>query len=92
LRDELDPESVGGAYLLGLRAPVVICHGSSSRVAIANAIELAVRGEREHVVGRTRAALETAGALRGGEHESSTADGDAEPNRSSVPADSVEAR
>ena len=28
LRDELDPEQVGGAILLGLRKPVVVAHGS----------------------------------------------------------------
>ena len=38
VRSRLDPETYGGAYLLGLRGLVVIAHGSSSRVAIANAI------------------------------------------------------
>ena len=38
LRKRLDPETYGGAYLLGLRGLVVIAHGSSSRVAVANAI------------------------------------------------------
>ena len=42
LRTALDPEEVGGACLLGVRGLVVICHGNSSRRAIANA--LAVRG------------------------------------------------
>ena len=46
LRDRLDPETVAGAYLLGLRGPVVVCHGSSTRHAIANAIALASRGRR----------------------------------------------
>ena len=44
VRTRLDPETYGGAYLLGLRGLVVIAHGSSSRVAIANAIGLAARG------------------------------------------------
>jgi len=48
----LDPETYGGAYLLGLRGLVVIAHGSSSRVAIANAIRLAARGVEHDVVGR----------------------------------------
>jgi phosphate acyltransferase len=52
LRDRLDPETYGGAYLLGLRGLVVIAHGSSSRRAIANAIELAARGVEHDVVGR----------------------------------------
>jgi glycerol-3-phosphate acyltransferase PlsX len=52
LRDRLDPEAHGGAYLLGLRGLVVIAHGSSSRVAVANAIRLAARGVEHDVVGR----------------------------------------
>jgi len=42
----------GGAYLLGLQGLVVIAHGSSSRVAIANAIRLAARGVEHRVVAR----------------------------------------
>jgi glycerol-3-phosphate acyltransferase PlsX len=41
VRRELDPEEVGGTYLLGLRGLVVICHGNSSRRAIANALRFA---------------------------------------------------
>ena len=41
LRDELDPERVGGAILLGLRRPVVVAHGSFGPRGIANAIGLA---------------------------------------------------
>jgi phosphate acyltransferase len=52
LRTQLDPETYGGAYLLGLRGLVVIAHGSSSRVAIANAIRLAARGVEHDVVAR----------------------------------------
>jgi glycerol-3-phosphate acyltransferase PlsX len=48
----LDPETYGGAYLLGLRGLVVIAHGSSSRVAIANAIRLAARGVEHDIVAR----------------------------------------
>jgi glycerol-3-phosphate acyltransferase PlsX len=66
LRDRLDPEAVGGAYLLGLRSPVVICHGKSGRRAIANAIALAERGVAEKVVEKTAEALDVAGVLRGG--------------------------
>ena len=44
LRSRLDPETHGGGYLLGLRGLVVIAHGSSSRVAIANATRMAARG------------------------------------------------
>jgi phosphate acyltransferase len=52
IRRRLDPDTYGGAYLLGLRGLVVIAHGSSSRVAIANAIRLAARGVEHDVVGR----------------------------------------
>ena len=64
LRDEIDPEASGGAYLLGLRRLGVVPHGRFSRTGFANAITLAARGASEDVVGRTHAALEAAGALR----------------------------
>jgi glycerol-3-phosphate acyltransferase PlsX len=41
VRAMLDYETYGGAQLLGVRGVVVICHGSSTRVAIANALQLA---------------------------------------------------
>jgi glycerol-3-phosphate acyltransferase PlsX len=52
VQKRLDPEEYGGAYLLGLRGLVVIAHGSSSRVAIANAVRLAARGVEHDVVER----------------------------------------
>jgi phosphate acyltransferase len=52
LRKRLDPDTYGGAYLLGLRGLAVIAHGNSSRRAIANAIRLAARGVENDVVGR----------------------------------------
>jgi glycerol-3-phosphate acyltransferase PlsX len=52
LRRRLDPETYGGAYLLGLRGLVVIAHGNSSRIAVANAIRLAAQGVRGQVVER----------------------------------------
>lgn len=52
VRQRLDPDTYGGAYLLGLRGLVVIAHGSSSRVAIANAVRLAARGVEHDVVER----------------------------------------
>jgi len=57
LRKRLDPDTYGGAYLLGLRGLVVIAHGNSSAVAIANAIRLAARGVDHDVVGRLAARL-----------------------------------
>jgi glycerol-3-phosphate acyltransferase PlsX len=52
LRARLDPDTYGGAYLLGLRGLAVIAHGSSGRRAIANAIRLAARGVEHRVVER----------------------------------------
>jgi phosphate acyltransferase len=52
LRKRLDPDTYGGAYLLGLRGLAVIAHGNSSRTAIANAIRLAARGVEHRVVDR----------------------------------------
>jgi phosphate acyltransferase len=58
LRKRLDPDTYGGAYLLGLRGLVVIAHGSSSRTAIANAITLGAQGAAANVVERVAAHLE----------------------------------
>src|SRR5262249_55886397 len=52
LRERLDPDTYGGAYLLGLRGLAVIAHGNSSRRAIANAVRLAARGVANDVTGR----------------------------------------
>jgi glycerol-3-phosphate acyltransferase PlsX len=52
LRTRLDPDTYGGAYLLGLRGLAVIAHGSSGRRAIENAIRLAARGAEHRVVER----------------------------------------
>ena len=57
LRARLDPETTGGGYLLGLRGIVVIAHGSSSRVAISNAIALAGRGIEHDIVSRLQQTL-----------------------------------
>src|SRR5438128_5144970 len=52
LRTRLDPDTYGGAYLLGLRGLAVIAHGNSSARAIANAVRLAARGVEHDVAGR----------------------------------------
>lgn len=57
VRERLDPETYGGAYLLGLNGLVVISHGSSSRIAIANAIRLGARGVEHRVVERLQERL-----------------------------------
>jgi glycerol-3-phosphate acyltransferase PlsX len=64
LRDDFDPEKVGGAILLGLRKPVVVAHGSFGPTGIEHAVKLAQRAADEDMVGRTTAALQAAGALR----------------------------
>jgi len=64
LRDDIDPELAGGAYMLGLRRTGVVAHGRFTRTGFARAIDVAARGVREDVVGRTLTALEAAGALR----------------------------
>jgi glycerol-3-phosphate acyltransferase PlsX len=52
LRTRLDPDTYGGAYLLGLKGLAVIAHGNSSRRAVANGIRLAARGVEHRVVER----------------------------------------
>jgi phosphate acyltransferase len=64
LRDAIDPEAQGGAFLLGLRRLGVVPHGSFGAEGIARAIELATRGVRADVVGSTHERLAAAGALR----------------------------
>ena len=59
LRERLDPDTYGGAYLLGLRGLAVIAHGNSSRTAIANAIRLAARGVEHRLVERLAERLGT---------------------------------
>jgi glycerol-3-phosphate acyltransferase PlsX len=73
VRRRLDPETYGGAYLLGLRGLVVIAHGSSSRVAIANAIRLAARGVEHDIVKRLEERL-TTGVLASARSTNPTAD------------------
>jgi len=69
----LDSETYGGAYLLGLRGLVVIAHGSSSPVAIANAIRLAARGVEHDIVARLEERL-AAGVLASARSTTPTAD------------------
>ena len=64
LREEIDPEGPGGAYMLGLRRLGVVAHGRFTSRGFARAIEVAARGAEQDVIGVTRAALQAAGALR----------------------------
>ncbi len=51
LAKRLDPAEYGGALLLGVKAPFIICHGSSKAKAIKNAIGVAIEfAERDVVV------------------------------------------
>jgi glycerol-3-phosphate acyltransferase PlsX len=65
LRREMDPDTTGGAILLGLRKVAVVGHGSSGPDGVANAIRLADRAVRERAVERTAEQLEASGAGRG---------------------------
>jgi glycerol-3-phosphate acyltransferase PlsX len=64
LRASMDPNSVGGAILLGLRGVAVVAHGSSTPEGIANAVRLADRSVREGAVERTGELLATSGVTR----------------------------
>jgi phosphate acyltransferase len=64
LHDAIDPEGPGGAYMLGLRQLGVVAHGRFSARGFARAIDVAARGVQQDVIGRTRATLLEAGALR----------------------------
>ncbi len=52
LRHRLDPDTYGGAFLLGLNGLAVIAHGDSGRRAVSNAIETAARGAEHRVAER----------------------------------------
>lgn len=52
VKDRLDPETYGGAQLLGVKSVVVIAHGNSSRIAISNALSMARDGADHDLAGR----------------------------------------
>ena len=81
LRQRTDPEVYGGAYLLGVRGLVVICHGNAGRRGIANAIRYAARGLEADVVGRLgrRATAATPGSDLQAEAAANTVSGVASP-------------
>jgi glycerol-3-phosphate acyltransferase PlsX len=57
LAAELDPDTYGGAMLLGVDGVCVISHGSSSAKAIAGAVRVAHQAAAEHLVDQLRAAI-----------------------------------
>lgn len=61
LKNQLDAESIGGAPLLGLAAPVVIGHGSSSAFAVQSGIRATAMAARQGVPELIAAALSSKG-------------------------------
>jgi glycerol-3-phosphate acyltransferase PlsX len=57
LRKEIDPNTTGGALLLGLRGVSVVAHGSSNAEGIAAAIRLAVSSVEGDVTGHMATAI-----------------------------------
>ena len=52
LKDEIDPRSHGGAFILGVKAPVVKAHGNSDSLAIMNALKVANSGIEKELVNK----------------------------------------
>ena len=80
LRKKFDPDTTGGAILLGLRAVAIVGHGSSGPDGVANAVRLAARSVKVDAVGRTAA------LLREGHVERSALAGDDAPPTDAEPA------
>ena len=59
--DELDPDSHGGAMLLGVDGVCIISHGSSSARAVVNAVRVARDMVEANLVGHLRTAVTAAG-------------------------------
>ena len=51
LKAKLSPETYGGTPLLGVKGAVIVGHGSSNEVAIANGIAVAATTVRANVAG-----------------------------------------
>lgn len=61
LRERIDPETTGGAHLVGTEGVVVIAHGGSSYRAVDNAIRMAAEGVDRGLVERIANGLDGAG-------------------------------
>ncbi len=57
LADELDPDTHGGAMLLGVNGVCIISHGSSSARAIVNAVRVARDAVEAGLVDKLAAAI-----------------------------------
>jgi glycerol-3-phosphate acyltransferase PlsX len=62
VRQRVDPETAGGAHLVGTEAVVVIGHGSSSHRAIDNAVQMAAEGVERGLVTRIADGMDVAAA------------------------------
>ncbi|HXF32279.1 MAG TPA: phosphate acyltransferase PlsX, partial [Solirubrobacterales bacterium] len=79
LRKKFDPDTTGGAILLGLRSIAIVGHGASGPEGVANAVRLAARTAKVDAVGRTAALLREGHAERSslaGEDAAAPADAD----------------
>ena len=56
--NQLDPDSYGGATLLGVKGVVTIAHGSSSSKALANALRMTAEEAERHLIERIRTGLD----------------------------------
>ena len=77
LKAKLSPETYGGTPLLGVKGAVIVGHGSSNEVAIANGIAVAATTVRANVVGviaETVARTAAAKAAASGEGEAAASD------------------
>lgn len=57
LYEQVDPENTGGAMLLGVDGICIISHGSSSSVAVLNAVRIAADMAGRDVLGQLRSAI-----------------------------------
>jgi glycerol-3-phosphate acyltransferase PlsX len=64
MRHRIDPETYGGAVLLGVRGLAVIGHGNASGRGVANAVRVAARGARGRLVEQFGDALRSESAER----------------------------
>lgn len=52
VKRKMDASEYGGALLLGVRAPFIICHSSSKAKAIKNAVRVAIELTEKDIVGK----------------------------------------
>ncbi|HPE68021.1 MAG TPA: phosphate acyltransferase PlsX [Thermotogota bacterium] len=62
LKKRLDPRQTGGAFILGVNAPVVKAHGNSDAFAIQNALQIALSGVRNGLVEKTQKLAQRSGS------------------------------